>query len=124
MEQKLVQTYRRQLGQVSTASPDLDRCATMLLLSLGVVQGHSGIGRYKYETVKLGDGILGANVVGIERLDPNRSALDEWEDDLVIFDPLAALRALPGDWIDWLRAAIASPPPFWPAFFRRHRLTW
>jgi hypothetical protein len=101
---------------------------TLFLLSLRVHVPRNGVGRTVYEKVDLGDGIetkygvVAMNSVAVARLEPE--AMDEWEENLEIFDTDAALSESPVEIVRVLLAAIGRVDPFWPEYCCQHRLTW
>ena len=123
-EQELLQIYGRHLRSAYYASDaGLDRCLVMLLLSIGVIRGNLGIGRRVFQEIAISHGVVGRNIVGVEKFNPEKDRIGEWEGDLVIFDPHQALESLPSEWLERLRRAFVSTPDFWPEFFKTHRLS-
>jgi hypothetical protein len=51
-------------------------------------------------------------------------AMDEWAEDLEIFDADAALSESPAEIVRGLLAAIELVDPFWPGYCRKNKLTY
>jgi hypothetical protein len=117
---KLTKRYRR----LHTPAERL----TLFLLALRVHLPGNGVGRAIYERVDPGNGvgakhgIVAMNRVGIARMEPE--AMDEWAEDLEIFDADAALSESPAEIVRVLLAAIEGVDPFWPRYCRHVRLTY
>mgnify|MGYP001300214513 CR=1 FL=1 len=99
----------------------LERVA-ILVLALGVVAPSKGVGRRVWDSVNLGSGIVGRNIVGLAAIDDGE--VDEWNPDLVFTDVQAVVSDLPGAVTHGLVAAVGSIAPFWPAFSARSRLVY
>jgi hypothetical protein len=111
--QRLVQRY-------TGTSPSYK--AVLFLLGLKVFRPQAGIKKILYEKTELTPGFYGLTQIGSEDADPD--SLDEWEDDLKIDDPSAALSVLPKHVIASIVSSIEAVDAFWPTYSKTHRLTW
>jgi hypothetical protein len=113
-QQKLVRLYQ--------SLKDNNARLAMFLISLRVFLPAAGVSKIIYSENPLGHGIVGLNRVGFEQ--PVTSQIDEWEDNLEITDPVAALSPLPDNIVHDMVSVISAIDPFWPAYCRRYCLSW
>jgi hypothetical protein len=95
--------------------------AVLLLMALKVFSPRSGVSMIIFQRTEIASGLHGLHKIGTREPDP--AELDEWDRDLEITDPAAALSQLPNALVDPIVSAIEAIDPFWPRYSQAHRLT-
>lgn len=94
----------------------------MLLCSTRILSPDCGVRRLLWAEESLGNGLTAKNLVGYAPV--TEEDVDEWDQDVEIFDPDKVLSQIPPQCLARCISLIADVDPFWPSYCARYRLTY